>query len=104
DVAGGGVPRRSRGTRRQAAMRQFLAILGDSLREAADRRALLVLLALSLVPILFCASLGFESDPPEVVLRRQVDEFGTFRRSSHGMTTMESTGLGHELRALRELE
>ena len=85
-------------------MRQFLAILGDSFREAADRRALLVLLALSLLPIGLCASLGFDSDPPEAVLRRQIDEFGTFRRASLGTTTTESNGSGTELRALRQLE
>ncbi len=58
-------------------MRQLAAILGDSLREAIDRKSLLVLLVLSLLPILFCFGLSFERESLEQVLTRQFDEVRT---------------------------
>jgi len=44
-------------------MRQLAAILGDSFRQAIDRKVLIVLLALAAVPILFCFAISFESEP-----------------------------------------
>ncbi len=61
-------------------MRQVIAILGDSLREAWDRRALLVLLGLCLLPILFCFSLSFESTPLGDVLADQAAGLIEFRK------------------------
>jgi ABC-type transport system involved in multi-copper enzyme maturation permease subunit len=52
-------------------MSQLLAFLGDSFREAMDRKALLVLFIISSFFILLCFSISFEADGPEKVLADQ---------------------------------
>jgi ABC-type transport system involved in multi-copper enzyme maturation permease subunit len=52
-------------------MRALAAFLGDSFREAMDRKVLLVLLVLTGIIVLFCFSLSFEADGPEKVLADQ---------------------------------
>ncbi len=63
-------------------IRQLRAIIVDSLRESVDRKSLLVMLALSLVPIVFCASLRLEGAHAEDVLETQARDLATFRWSS----------------------
>lgn len=70
-------------------MKQVLAILGDSFRESVDRRALFVLLGLALLPILFCFSLGFETEPLEEVVAEQAEELTLFEWSSVGTHVSE---------------
>ena len=50
-------------------MRQFAAVMRDSLHEAVDSKALLVLLILSGLLIAFVAGITFETEPPENALR-----------------------------------
>lgn len=70
-------------------MRQLRAILGDSFRQAWDRKVLLILLLLSLCPILFCFSISFESQPLEERIgevARQLNRFTTYH-GGYAMTT-----------------
>lgn len=52
---------------------KYFAILKDSLREALDSKVLYVLMALSLVIILFVATLGFRPLPAEKTMEKIVD-------------------------------
>ncbi len=52
---------------------KYFAILKDSLREALDSKVLYVLMALSLVMILFVATLGFRPLPAEKTMEKIVD-------------------------------
>ncbi|HEX9793192.1 MAG TPA: ABC transporter permease [Planctomycetota bacterium] len=70
-------------------MRPFLAMLRDSFRESIDRRALFVLLAVSCLATLFCFSIAFEKEAPELVLRRQARRLDTIR---HGNSLVHFDG------------
>ena len=61
-------------------MRQFFAVLGDSLREARDRRSLYVLLGLSALMVVLCFSLAFEKVSPGDLLREQAAGLGSITR------------------------
>jgi ABC-type transport system involved in multi-copper enzyme maturation permease subunit len=61
-------------------MKQFRAILVDSLHESADRKSLLVLLILSALLVLFVGGISFQTDGPESVLEEQATKIGLFSR------------------------
>jgi hypothetical protein len=61
-------------------VRQLAAILGDSLREAVDRRSLLVLVLISVLPIVFCFGLSFDRESLDQVLERHVGELRSISR------------------------
>ena len=60
-------------------MRQLFAVLGDSLREALDRKLFVVLLLLTSLPILLCLSISFEREPVEVTLKHLAGRLNRFR-------------------------
>lgn len=70
-------------------MRQLLAILGDSFRQSVDRKVLLVLLVLALLPIVFCFGMSFESQPIEDRIQAMAGELNrfTYRGGLGGMST-----------------
>ncbi|HTF57068.1 MAG TPA: hypothetical protein VK661_07530, partial [Planctomycetota bacterium] len=55
----------------------YLAILRDSLRETLDRKSLYFLLAISVLLIGFCASIGFRELDAAGVLDHVVRDFGS---------------------------
>lgn len=61
-------------------MRRFLAMLADSLREALDRKLLVLLLVLTSLPVLFCLSISFEREPVEETLRGVASRLNRFPR------------------------
>ena len=65
-------------------IRQLAAFLGDSFREAMDRRTLLILAVLAAFMILFCFGISFEAESPEKVLAAQAENLGDFRGRSPG--------------------
>lgn len=56
-------------------MRQFLAILKDSFREAMDAKVIWVLLGLSVLVCLITFSLSFKPDPPNEAFEKIVQKF-----------------------------
>ncbi len=56
----------------------FLAQLRDSFREAADQRALYMLLALGAVLVLVCASVRFEEREPKAIAEAVSEEFSRY--------------------------
>lgn len=57
-------------------MRQFLAILKDSVREAIDSKVLWVLLGLSALVCVITFSISFEPDPPDKAFEKIASKFG----------------------------
>lgn len=82
-------------------MRQLLAIAEDSLREAADRRALTVLLVLAAVIILVCFSISFEGESIEDVIGEQARELGRFHDRSRGFSRIETIDTAYEVSEIR---
>jgi ABC-type transport system involved in multi-copper enzyme maturation permease subunit len=84
--------------------RQILAILGDSLREARDRRSLFVLLVLATVVIVSAFGVSFHGGTPGEALAEQARSLGrmTARRAgAHAFTRVEVDYQVGEPRAAR---
>jgi ABC-type transport system involved in multi-copper enzyme maturation permease subunit len=64
-------------------MRQLRAILMDSLYESLDRKALVVVLGLSVILIVFVAGISFETETQEAILERQARSLSMLSRG-HG--------------------
>ena len=81
-------------------MRQFLAILSDSFVETLDRKSLIILAAIAIIPIVFCAGISFDAQSMEQVLTEQTDELGrwSFKRRA-GRVSIDA-----EVESVREID
>jgi ABC-type transport system involved in multi-copper enzyme maturation permease subunit len=86
-------------------MRRLFAFLGDSFREATDRKILLVLGVLSGIIILFCFSLSFEADDLKKALADQAKEVGSVRihAGPFGGGFRSGTDVDHTVGAVEEV-
>ncbi|HAK97569.1 MAG TPA: hypothetical protein DCM87_21900, partial [Planctomycetes bacterium] len=65
-------------------MRQFRAVMADSLREARGRRELWLVLLLASLPILLCASISFRREPIEKTLENLAGRINRISRGGPG--------------------
>ncbi len=65
-------------------MRQFLAVMADSVKEARGRKELAAVLLLASLPILFCASLSFRREPIEATLENLAGRINRIPRERDG--------------------
>lgn len=81
-------------------MKTFLVILGDSFREAIDRRSLMILLIIAVAVIAFCLGVSYEAEAPEKLLARNFGLLGQLRSESGSGLVSSSfeTSLGIEPR------
>ncbi len=79
-------------------MKTFFVILEDSIRESIDRRSLIILLFLSIVAIVFCLGISYQSENPETLLARNFSQLDRLEYTrSAGLSSFNmSNSIGFE--------
>jgi ABC-type transport system involved in multi-copper enzyme maturation permease subunit len=78
-------------------MQSFLAILRESVREAMDAKVIYVLFAMSLLLLLFTASMSFEPAPPDRAFPTIVKKFGVvFPDQGQGKVPIFTRGIEYK--------
>jgi ABC-type transport system involved in multi-copper enzyme maturation permease subunit len=86
-------------------LRQFGAVLRDSYREAVDSWIILIMLALGVVVIALCASMGFEPLPAEEAFPKIVQSFNQFlphRGQGQSLEFADCTFLARDIQKVEE--
>jgi ABC-type transport system involved in multi-copper enzyme maturation permease subunit len=85
-------------------MSQFGALLRDSYRQSLDRKILIVLLLLAVVPVIFCFGISFESEPLELRIAEMARGLNQFRFQLGLAHTSTSHGVAFEVGPVRAVQ